>query len=462
MAAASFPPGPRGHWLLGALPAVRQDRLGYFTRCRREYGDVVGFRVVNRRSILVSDPNLIEQVLVTDNRRVVKNFALTLLEPLLGKGLLLNEGEPWLKQRRIMQPAFSRQKVESYGSCMVEFARRLVSDWSEGETHDLHAAMVSLTMQIAAKTLFDVDVDEEGDEIRPLLRDSVRDFLQRFSSLLILPYWLPTPLHQRSKRTIGKLDRILQQLIDQKRNSSKEGADLLSTLLRARDEADGKGMTDKQLRDEVTTLFLAGHDTTANALAWTWYLLARQPQAQRRLQAELDAVLAGRDPTPADLPRLLECEHVVKEAMRLYPPAYTIGRRPTEPLELGGYTLPAGTNILMSQWVVHRDERWFESPDEFRPERWGSPAIGQLPKYAYFPFGGGPRVCIGNSFAMLEAILIVATIAQRFEFSQAEDKEIAPLAGVTLSPSEPVELVVRQRKAVAPAALQAAGLVPAG
>lgn len=443
--AGKFPPGPRGHWLLGHLPDVQRDRLGFFTRCRREFGDVAGIRIANRRAVLVSDPRLIEQILVTDNRKLIKNFALTLLEPLLGQGLLLNEGESWLRQRRIMQPAFSRQKVESYGVCMVDFARRQSDGWQDGETRDLHAEMAQLTMQIAAKTLFDVEMEDEGHAIRPLLRDSVRQFLERFNSPLILPFWLPTPLHLRSKRTIKQLDAIIQQMIDQRRRGSAGGEDLLSALIRARDENDGGGMTDKQLRDEVTTLFLAGHDTTANALAWTWYLLARHPEAQRRVQAELAEKLAGREPTVADLPRLVECERVIKEAMRLYPPAYTVGRRNLEPLELGGYTLPPGVNILASQWVVHRDERWFPAPDEFRPERWGAPAMAQLPKYAYFPFGGGPRICIGNTFAMLEATLVLATIAQRFELAQPEPKEIAPLAAITLSPAEPLELVVRRR-----------------
>jgi cytochrome P450 len=446
--AGKYPPGPRGHWLLGHLPDVQRDRLGFFTRCRREFGDVAGIRIANRRAVLVSDPRLIEQILVADNRKLIKNFALTLLEPLLGQGLLLNEGDSWLRQRRIMQPAFSRQKVESYGACMVDFARRQSDAWIDGETRDLHAEMAQLTMQIAAKTLFDVEMEDEGHAIRPLLRDSVRHFLERFNSPVILPYWLPTPLHLRSKRTIRELDAIIQHMIDQRRNGAAKGEDLLSALIRARDENDGRGMTDKQLRDEVTTLFLAGHDTTANALAWTWYLLARHPQAQRRVQAELADTLAGREPSVADLPRLVECEHVVKEAMRLFPPAYTVGRRNLEPLEIGGYTLPPGVNILASQWVVHRDERWFPSPDEFRPERWGEPTIAQLPKYAYFPFGGGARVCIGNTFAMLEATLIVATIAQRFEFSQFEPKEIAPQAAITLSPAEPLELVVRRRAAL--------------
>jgi len=260
-----------------------------------------------------------------------------------------------------------------------------------------------------------------------------------------VPDWIPTPGNLRLKWAIGKLDRILQQLIDERRAAGAEGGDFLSLLLHARHEEDGRGLSDRQIRDEVMTMFLAGHETTANALAWTWYLLGQQPEIQERIAKEARDILGSGQPTAADVTKLTFCEQVIRESMRLYPPAYVVGRRPIEDATIGSHFIPAGTNVLMSQWIVHRDPRWFDEPLRFNPDRWSDGLASRLPKYAYFPFGGGPRVCIGNAFAMFEATLALAMIAQRFRLELITEPPVRIQPAVTLRPGQPIEMRVARR-----------------
>jgi cytochrome P450 len=438
---ASLPrTGPRGHWLLGALPRLRSDMLGFFEECFREHGDAAYFRVANRRSMLLSHPDDIERVLVTENRRFIKNYALIFLRPLLGNGLLLNEGDSWLRQRRLIQPAFARPRVESYTPAMVECTARLLDEWHMGEVRDVVPAMMRLTMNIAGRTLLGIDVGDRFSEVADCLENVMFDFLARFGAAVPLPYWMPTPRNFRLKQTISRLDRILQQLIDERRSEGALGNDFLSILLSARDEEDGRGIPDRQIRDEVMTMFLAGHETTANALAWTCYLIAQSPAVQQRLASEVRGVLGDRPPTAGNIPQLVFCEQVIREAMRLYPPAYVIGRRPLEDITIGRHFIPAGTNVLMSQWIVHRDPRWFDEPHLFQPDRWADGSLARLPKYAYFPFGGGPRVCIGNTFAMYEAPLVLAMIMQRFRLKAVTRGAVRIQPAVTLRPGQPIEV----------------------
>jgi cytochrome P450 len=438
-------PGPRGHWLLGALPRLRTDMLGFFEECFREHGDAAYFRVGNRRSMLLSHPDDIERVLVAENRRFIKNYALIFLQPLMGNGLLLNEGASWLRQRRLIQPAFARPRVESYAPVMAHSVQRLIEAWREGQTHDIASAMMQLTMTIAGRTLLGIDVGDRFSEVARCLETVMYDFLARFGAALPLPRWIPTPRNLRLKWTIARLDRIVQQLIDERRSAGPGGSDFLSLLLHARDEEDGQGISDRQIRDEVMTMFLAGHETTANALAWTWYLLGQHPQIQQRVQDEARQVLGGREPAAADIAKLTFCEQVIRESMRLYPPAYVVGRRPVEDVTIGGHFLPAGTNVLMSQWIVHRDPRWFTDPLRFDPDRWSNGLTNHLPKYAYFPFGGGPRVCIGNAFAMFEAPLVLAVMAQQLTLELVTQGPLRIQPAVTLRPGQPIEMRVRQR-----------------
>lgn len=444
MAVASFTtpplalPGPRGHWLTGSLHDMATDRLAFFDRCFREYGDAAGFRLANRRAVLLSHPDDIERVLVTESRQFEKNYALRLLRPLLGQGLLLAEGDHWLRQRRLIQPVFSRSQVEGYAPAMVELTQQMLAGWKPGAPCNLHQEMTRLTMSIAGKTLLGVDVSGRFGEVATCLETVLRDFLVRFSRALPLPMWVPTLGNLRLKRAIGKLDQVLARLIEQRRGDSGSRGDFLSVLIRARDEEDGRGLSDQQLRDEVMTMFLAGHETTAAALTWTWFLLGQNLEVQARVQAEVQQVLGNRPPAAADIPQLKLCENVLREAMRLYPPAYVVGRRALNNCVIGNHFIAKGTNVLMSQWVVHRDPRWYERPDEFLPDRWSSGLTSRLPKYAYFPFGGGPRVCIGNGFAMLEGVLVLATMAQKTGLLPITQPPIKLTPAITLRPAQPL------------------------
>jgi cytochrome P450 len=438
------PPGPKGHWLSGNLPDFRLHRLEFLTHCARTYGDMTALRFAHRRIFLVSHPDLIEEVLVTQSRHFIKHFALRLNPLLLGKGLLTSEGDFWLKQRRLIQPVFVRGRIASYGPAMVAAARRVMASWRNGERRDIAVEMMRITLDIAAKTLFDADVGDETQAIGEALQVLQDNFLARFQATLPPPIWLPTPGNLRLRRAVRRLDAILFGFIRQRRAQPSDRGDLLSLLLAARDEA-GSGMTDRQVRDEAMTLFLAGHETTGLVLSWSWYLLAQNADVEEKLAAEVRQVLGEREPAVDDCPRLKYAEMVALEAMRLYPPAYVVGREALVDCAIGGFRVPRGTTLLMSQWVMQRDPRFFAEPERFRPERWSEEAIKTLPKFAYFPFGGGPRLCIGNTFAMMEMVLVLAAIVQRFHFRLQPGAVVMPLPTFTLRPLPgiPGEIVLR-------------------
>ena len=442
--ALKVPMGPRGHWLVGNLPDFRRGRLDFFTECARTYGDAVAFRFAHRRMLLLSHPDLVEEVLVTQSRNFIKHFALRQTPYLLGKGLLTSEADFWLRQRRLIQPVFSRSRIASYGPAMVAAARQVTDSWRAGDKRDVMAEMMRLTLAIAAKTLFDAEVGGETQIVAECLQTLQANFIARFNSALPPPMWMPTPGNLRHKRAVRRLDDILYGFIRQRREQKIERNDLLSLLLAARDEEGGR-MTDRQVRDEAMTLFLAGHETTALALGWSWYLLAQHPEAEEKLAAEVRRVVGDREPTVDDCPQLKYAEMVALEAMRLYPPAYVIGREALSDCGIGGYRVRRGTTVFLSQWVIQRDPRFFAEPERFRPERWGEESIKTLPKFAYFPFGGGPRLCIGNTFAMIELVLVLAAIAQRFHFRMPPGAVVAAVPEFTLRPSPgiPGEIVPR-------------------
>lgn len=440
------PPGPRGHWLSGCLPELRRDRLAFWTWLARTYGDVAQVRIGRRRVYLISHPQGIEEVLVTQARHFIKHFALRLNPLVLGRGLLTSEGEFWLRQRRLIQPLFLRQQLLGYAPLMVAYAQQLADSWQEGEERDIVPEMMRLTLQIAAKVLFAVDVADEAREVGAALQFLQENFLARFHSLWPPPLWLPLPANLRLRRAVRQLDTLLYRFIQQRRRQGPGQGDVLSLLLRVRDESDGRGMTDQQVRDEAMTLFLAGHETTALALSWTWALLGQHAQVAARLHWEVDTVLGSRAPTAEDLPRLRYTEAVLLEAMRLYPPAYIIGREALSPCTVAGYPVPRGTTVLMSQWVVHRDPRFYEHPERFWPERWLGDRGQQLPKYAYFPFGGGPRLCLGNHFALIEMVLVLATLAQRWHFRLAPGDWLVPWPSFTLRPRYGIRALLCRRR----------------
>ena len=438
-------PGPKGGYFSGSVTHFRRDQLGFYATCAREYGDVVETRMGPYRILLIYHPDAIEELLVTRSRDFVKSPGVRFLRPLLGDGLLLSEGDTWLRQRRLVQPAFHRQRVAGYGDVMSAFAERHVADWKNGDVLEVHGEMMALTQAIVGKTLFDADVSGDAHEVGQAARVLAEDFGARLASFRLMPYWLPTPRNLRSRRAVRRLDQIIHRIIAERRASAEDRGDLLSMLLHAQDADDGSRMTARQVRDEAMTMFLAGHETTAVALSWTWYLLAQHPAAEACLADELREVLGGRAPAVADLPRLKYAGMAVTESMRLYPPAYAIGRQAARATEIAGHAVASGDIFIAPAWVVHRDRRWFEEPEAFRPERWAGDLAQRLPRFAYFPFGGGPRQCIGNSFAQMEAVLLLAAIAQRFRLSLVPGQRITPTPYVTLRPEPGIRMLVDRR-----------------
>jgi cytochrome P450 len=447
MATATLPAGPKARLITGHLHDFRAGSLEFLALCAREYGDFVPLRMGFKKILLVSDPDAIEEVLLTRSRDYHKHFGLKMTTMLLGNGLLTSEGDFWLRQRRLAQPAFHRDRIQAYGRVMVDHTREMLAGWRDGDRRDLVVEMMALTLRIAAKTLFDADESGDAAVIREELSKSITLFNERFAALIRFPLHWPTPRNLRMRRVTNKLNTIIYKYIEQRR---REGAlnrtDLLSLMLTARDEAgDGTGMTDAQLRDELMTLFLAGQETTALALSWTWYRLAMHPAVEERLVEEVRSVLGDRPLTVEDVPRLKYAEAVILESMRLHPPAYVLGREAIRDTEIAGHHIPRGMTVFMSQWVTQRDPRWWDKPEEFRPERWLDGSTKDLPKFAYFPFGGGPRICIGNTFAMMETVIVLAEMARRFHFERTTAEPIPPLPSITVRLTKPLDVVLHAR-----------------
>lgn len=426
-------PGPRGLWFVGSLPELRAGMLPFFERCRRDYGTAVRIRFGPQRTILLSDPDAIEEVLVSQNKHFRKHYATRLLAPVLGQGLLLSEGSQWLRQRRLVQPAFSRSFTEEFASIVRLHASRLAQNWQTEPRRDLYHDMTQLTVQIAAHAFLGVSSTQETEEIGACLEVIHTDFEYRFQSAWTFPAWVPTPRNRRLRDAVRRLTAIIDRMIKQRRGESSRGHDALSLMLHAVDE-EGLGMSQQLLRDEVMTLLLAGHDTTANGLTWTWSLLAMHPEVFARLQQELQAERAEVREINS-LPYTLQ---VVKESMRLFPPVYMFGREALRDISIADFTVRKGESVVMSQWIMHRDERFYAEPLQFRPERWTPEFERELPKYAYLPFGGGPRVCIGKEVAMLEAVSVLATLARGFRVKLESAGELRPWPTVTLRPPGPV------------------------
>jgi cytochrome P450 len=448
MATATLPRGPRARLLTGHLSAFRAGPLEFLSRCAREYGDFVPLRIGVKRILLVSHPTAIEEVLVTKSRDFVKHFGLKQTKTLLGNGLLNSEGDFWLRQRRLVQPAFHRERIRQYGREMIEYTRRMLAGWKDGDERDLVVEMMALTLKIATKTLFDEEETGDADVIREQLGKSIRLFNERFTSFLRLPLGWPTPNNLRMRIVTRRLNGIIYKYIERRRREGLgDRHDLLSLLLHARDEAgDGRGMTDAQLRDEVMTLFLAGQETTALALSWTWYLLAEHPCVEESLVSEVRRELSDRPLTVDDVPRLKYAEAVINESMRLHPPAYVLGREAIRDTAVGGHAVPKGWTVFMAQSVAHRDPRWWHEPEKFRPERWLDGSLRDLPKFAFFPFGGGPRMCVGNTFAMMETIIGLAEVVRRFHFERTETAPLEPVPSITVRPSRPLTVVLHERR----------------
>jgi cytochrome P450 len=442
----ALPAGPTARYPFQFLIEIARNPLAMMVAMIRDHGDIAHYRIGPQHLFLFNHPDLIRDVLVTHQKNFHKSRGLERAKRLLGNGLLTSEDEFHLRQRRLAQPAFHRQRIAVYAATMTNYAERTRSGWTDGATVDIHTEMMRLTLGIVAKTLFDADVDSEAGEIGKAMTIAFESF--NYAMLPFTEYLekLPIPAVRRFNAARDRLDRTIYRMIGERRAGGEDRGDLLSMLLLAQDtEGDGTGMSDEQLRDEALTIFLAGHETTANALTWTWYLLSQHPDVEARLHAELDATLDGRLPAYEDLPQLPYTRRVLAESMRLYPPAWAIGRRAIESFEVRGFNVPAGSVILMSQYIMHRDPRFFPDPERFDPERWTSEAQTERPRFSYFPFGGGARVCIGEQFAWMEGILLLAALAQKWRMHLVPGQvvELQPL--ITLRPKYGMTMTLEAR-----------------
>ena len=448
-AAVSAPRFQMSAWaILRAMAAGQKfDAVGFARMLSDTYGEAV---LVHTGPVIYyqfAGPEALHEMLVEKADQFYKAARIKgVFKPFVGEGLLTSEGDFWKRQRRLSQPAFHFKRIEGYAQTMVEHTQRLLDGWRDGETRTLDLDMMKLTLGIVAKTLFNADVSGDAERVGALLTDVLEAATLRMNAIVSAPDWFPTPRRLRQRRSVRELDAIIHRVISERQQSGDDRGDLLSMLLLARDE-DGARMSDRQLRDEVMTLFLAGHETTAVALSWAWYLLAIHPAAQRRLQEEVDRVLGDRPPTIHDLPLLPYTEMVVKETMRLYPPAPGVAREPLADTTIAGIPIPRGMMVVGNIYAMHRSARYYDEPDAFRPERFSPEGEAAIPRYAYLPFGGGPRVCIGNTFAMVEARLILATMAQRFQLALAPGQDIQPEQLITLRPGAPISMQVTQRAA---------------
>ena len=440
-ATIEYPPGPTGLPVVGSMPASILGGLEFRERMADEYGDVVHWERPGGHVYQLNHPDDIEHVLVRNNGNYRKGEEFQqVLGPFTGNGILNSEGEEWRRNRHLVQPAFHPDRIEVYAGMMTDLTDELLDGWADGETRPIHEEMMELTLRIVSQALFGVDIDRYVDEIE----SAINTFLPATSSLsnLMLPESVPLPSRRRMARARETLDGVVDDIIRQKR--ADPGEDVVSMLLAARDD-DGEPLSDEQIRDEAITLIAAGHETTAVSLTYTTYLLAQHPAIERKLVAELDTVLDGERPTMGDLSDLTYTEKVVTESMRLFPPVPGIVREAKEADEVGDYTIPAGANIFLNQWVVHRDSRWYDDPLAFEPERWTDEFQRSLPHLAYFPFSAGPRRCIGDRFAMLEARLILAMVYQHFHLELASDRNIEVIPTVTSRPKEEILMGIHRR-----------------
>lgn len=441
-------PGPHPLPVVGNLPAVARDILGFMTDSSRTYGDRVVWYAPGDTMVQLTHPEDIATVLLKNRNKVRKDPVTQSLEFILGAGLLTAEGETWRAHRKIAAPFFTPKHLAAYGEAMTHSA---LEDLPDDGAIDVHDWTSRITLHIVLRTLFGMEPGGLADEVAPLVGGLMEDFDNEYhSAARVVPEWIPLPHRRRLHATADRLDAVLRRLIAQRR-AGEDGPDLLMRLIGARTEA-GDGLTDTEVRDEALTLFLAGHETTALTLSYTLWLLAEHPEIQDEVRAELETVLGDRDATVTDLRSLPYLNAAIDESMRLYPPAWTIGRQATADIQLDDTLIPAGAHILMPQWVVHRDGRWFPGPLRYRPERWLSGELDDRHRFAYFPFGGGPRVCIGNHFAKMEAVLVLAELVRRYRFDAVGNFQPKLLPSVTLRPAEGMQLRITRREAARSAA----------
>jgi cytochrome P450 len=448
MKAELYPPGPKTRFSATVmLRSVRNpiDLLLDYSK----YGDIVHWRFMNDHFYMLNHPDYIKEALTIQDKNFHKAYALQLAKNVLGEGLLTSEGEFHHRQRRLIQPAFHHQQIANYATTMVQYAVRTQNRWKDNQTLDIHKEMMRLTLAIVGKTLFDADLEGEAEAIGRALAE-VLEGINRATLIPLGEYLekIPTPSNRAYEQAQKRLDATIYRIIAERRASGRDHGDLLSMLLKA--EEGGGRMTDTQVRDEAMTLFLAGHETTANALTWTFYLLSQNTEDEAKLHEELDRVLQGRVPYFQDVPKLPYTRMVLTESMRLYPPAWVLGREAIRPTRIGGYLIPKGAAVFMSQFVIHHDPRFYPDPYQFKPERWLPEEEKKLPRFAYFPFSGGPRSCVGEQFAWMEGILLLATIAQEWKMRLAPGHRVAMLPRITLRPKYGMQMILTKRKKANP------------
>jgi cytochrome P450 len=446
MKTARRPSGPQGRLLSGNLEDFGNDPLEFLSAVAREHGPIAALRFGRTRAFLLSDPSLIEEVMVTRRTSFVKSGPLRAQRRLFGNGLLTNEGEAWRQQRRMAQPAFHRKRIAACADVIVDHASQFVDSLPVGGIEEIHARFKTLTIGVVSSALFGT-ASAQSTSLGMAIEDTMTRYASRRGLSRLVPDWFPLPVNNAYRKAVEEIEDTVLDIIAARRADDNEHDDLLSVLMDAQYE-NGESMTDRQLRDEAVTLFLGGIDTPALALTWCWYLLSQHPEVEQAMVQEVDSVLESRRATFADFPRLCYTEMVVNEALRLFPPAWLLSRDAIEPVTIGDTEIPAGASVLMSPWIAHRDPDYFPNPLRFDPERWRNGAVSSLPRFTYFPFGGGPRVCIGAAFAMTEMVLCLATIAQRLRFRLAGGARVVPHPSMTLRPRDGVMVIIEPRPAV--------------
>jgi cytochrome P450 len=433
-----FAPGPRYRTPWAWEAVFRPNPIDYLLTSYRTFGDVVCTRAVTFRSVLLVHPDHLKHVLQDNARNYVKGIVIAKLKVLIGEGLFTSEGDFWRRQRRLSQPAFHRDHLTGFATAMTETTEAMLDRWAPrartGMPFDVAAEMSALTLGIVGRALFSRVLDADADEVGQALTAALEIVNERAIRVLVSPLWWPSATNRRLRRALAVLDRVVYDIIESRRRTGAQPGDLLSMLLLARDEETGAGMTDRQLRDEVMTFLLAGHETTAVALSWAWYLLDRHPAVAERLRAEVAAAIGTRTPTVEDLPRLRYARMVVEESMRLYPPVWGFMRQAIGEDQVGGFRIPKRAVVTISPYVTHRHPAFWEDPERFDPERFAPELVRSRPRYAYLPFSGGPRLCIGNEFALMEAQLVVAMTVQRYRLHVVPGAHVEPESRLTLRP----------------------------
>ncbi|HLL82298.1 MAG TPA: cytochrome P450 [Longimicrobium sp.] len=444
-------PGPRGNLLLGSMGAIhRRGQVGFFHDCWREYGDLFQFRIGPARAHVVAHPDNLRKVLATNRQNYEKGLGYKKTRDLLGLGLLTSEGELWQRQRRLMQPPFTQKSVATFGAQMVGAVEAMLRRWrpfaEKGEPFDVHREMLRLAITIIGQAMLGLRTEGEGPEgeLVEAYSEACEVINARLASFLDVPLVIPTPANRRLKRAVRVIDRLVYALVEERRREGPR-PDLLSRMLEARDEDTGEAMSPRQLRDEIITLFFAGHETSAVTLTWTWFLLSQHPAVEEALHAELATVLGGRAPTSEELPRLVYTRMVIEESMRLYPPVWTFPRAAVGEDELSGHRIPAGALVFPAQYLTHRHPAFWTDPESFQPERFAPGRAEQRPPFAYLPFGGGPRTCIGIHFAMMETVLALATVAQRYRLRLVPGHPVEPTSIITLQPRYGMRMMLEAR-----------------